>query len=623
MDDMPSGSQTEEADHSQRIENIISKGRATSSRRSGTFLVASMTACLLWFAFTPVDYGPIAWIALVPMLMLVRSSDPPRWLYRLIYFVGFLYWLTTLQWMRYGDPLMYFGLLAMAVYLAFYWLAFVWVTRLATTRAKIPLFVAAPIVWTGLEYARAYIVTGFSWYYLGHTQHRWIEMIQVSDLVGVYGVTFLVVLCNTAVAQAIPESWIRSLLFRDAKTDSTGSQSASLISKSVPIAISLVLVISTIAYGYWRRASDAFELGPRVALIQGNFVASLKPDQDRWKEIFDTHRLLTGRSIEYQPDLIVWPEAMFRYPMYEYKQDLSDEDLDEILATEYPHGAFTAQQWKSDDSQAAIARIAENADAAFVVGISIFDASASGVDVFNSAVFAKPVEGIQGRYDKIHRVPFGEYIPLRDQLPFIQSLTPFRGDWGLTAGDTVEVFEYEKWRLLPMICFEDTVPHLVRRMVYSGTKQDGTQVDVLVNLTNDGWFHGSSELDQHLITSKFRAIETRVPLVRAVNTGISAIIDGDGVVREPEHFIDLDAERNKVQPRTSIRDPETGRFHRQLNAALVADVPLDPRTSFYVIYGDWFAAGCLVLTIVFPVYSLFFSRHQRSLDSPSTADPDA
>ncbi|MBT5019866.1 MAG: apolipoprotein N-acyltransferase, partial [Planctomicrobium sp.] len=108
---------------------------------------------------------------------------------------------------------------------------------------------------------------------------------------------------------------------------------------------------------------------------------------------------------------------------------------------------------------------------------------------------------------------------------------------------------------------------------------------------------GSSELDQHLITSKFRAIETRTPLVRAVNTGISAIIDGDGVIRTPEHFIDFDATIEKTEPRTSMRDPQTGKFHRQLNCAIVGDVPLDSRNSLYVRLGDWFAAFCLIATI--------------------------
>jgi apolipoprotein N-acyltransferase len=143
----------------------------------------------------------------------------------------------------------------------------------------------------------------------------------------------------------------------------------------------------------------------------------------------------------------------------------------------------------------------------------------------------------------------------------------------------------------PIICFEDTVPQLVRGIA-AGADQ---KIDVFVNLTNDGWFAGSSELDQHLITASFRCIETRTPMVRAVNTGCSAIIDGDGVVRDPEVFIDGDAK--SAEEAKSFVDPETGRWSKSLNAALVGNVPLDNRTSVYVRTGDWFAQSCCLATL--------------------------
>ncbi|HID20954.1 MAG TPA: apolipoprotein N-acyltransferase, partial [Planctomycetaceae bacterium] len=208
---------------------------------------------------------------------------------------------------------------------------------------------------------------------------------------------------------------------------------------------------------------------------------------------------------------------------------------------------------------------------------------------------------VRGRYDKRHRVIFGEYIPLQDWFPWLERLTPISGQFGIDAGAGPVVFSCESphtgrvVRLAPIICFEDTVPHLVRHIVRSAA-DSGQPVDVLVNLTNDGWFHGSSELDQHLITAIFRSVECRTPMVRAVNTGISAIIDGDGVVREPDVFIDGDADGTEP-PRTSMRDPRTGRWYKQLNAALIDTVPLDTRKSFYVRHGDWFAAACCVATI--------------------------
>ncbi len=124
-----------------------------------------------------------------------------------------------------------------------------------------------------------------------------------------------------------------------------------------------------------------------------------------------------------------------------------------------------------------------------------------------------------------------------------------------------------------------------------------------MNLTNDGWFHGSSELDQHLITARFRCIETRTPMVRAVNTGISALIDGDGLIVEPDELIDLDGLTNG-SPRKSIRDPHTGRLYKEINCAQVGDVPLDDRESLYVMLGDWFAGLCAAVCLCLAVVGL-------------------
>jgi apolipoprotein N-acyltransferase len=209
----------------------------------------------------------------------------------------------------------------------------------------------------------------------------------------------------------------------------------------------------------------------------------------------------------------------------------------------------------------------------------------------------------------VHRVPFGEYIPLAEAFPGLQRLFPFAGEMGISAGERFHVFRSGGYRLAPMICFEDTVPHLVRNMVAAA--EDGEQVDLLVNLTNDGWFHGSSELDQHLVTAAFRCIETRTPLVRAVNTGISAFVDGNGAIREPETFIDFDGEHGQVPAvRTGMRRPD-GRFHKELNAALVAHVPLDPRRSLYVAWGDWFAGVCATACVLLALAGLQ-ARLQRS-----------
>lgn len=607
MDDMTTAEESTDESQSQRIEKIISKGKRARPGGWLTLLLALLSGGLLWTAFTPLDIGPLGWICLVPLLLLTRIEHRTHWMYRNVYLAGLLFWLITLQWMRLGDPSMYVALLLLSLYLACYWPLFLALTRTAVSRLGAPLFVAAPVMWVGLEYLRAYLVTGFSWYYIGHTQHNWIEIIQISDLVGAYGVSFLVVMANAAIVQVIPLKWIHQLKLQwaDEQTDTVDASAASRVRC---VAISLAVVLFALGYGFLRRHQSEFQVGPRVSLIQGNFVASLKPDTDQWGEIYRTHHYLTGLTVPYQPDLIIWPEAMFRYPMMVVDESMSDEALDNL------HPMIRAEDWKNSGTQEKLSEIADKTDSALIIGVNVYEATPAGDFSYNSAAFVEPQQGVLKRYDKIHRVLIGEYIPFREQLPFIQSFTPFRGDFGIDAGKTIQVFEHEDWRLLPTICFEDTVPHLVRSMVNSASNGEQKQIDVIVNLTNDGWFHGSSELDQHLITSSFRAVETRTPLVRAVNTGISALIDGDGVIREPDHFIDLDAQLADESPRTSMRDPKTGTFHRQLNCALVADVPLDDRTSFYVRYGDWFAAICLVACVAVAIQSFT----QRSRTTPSS-----
>lgn len=238
------------------------------------------------------------------------------------------------------------------------------------------------------------------------------------------------------------------------------------------------------------------------------------------------------------------------------------------------------------------------------MGCQTRTAEGKNLQFFNSAVFVTPERGIVSRYDKMHRVPFGEYVPLKEMVSGLQYFTPYRGEFGINSGTHPVFMEHKGVRYSPVICFEDTVPHLVRGIVRESTlaHPERKEVDVLLNLTNDGWFHGSSELDQHLITAAFRCVECRVPMVRAVNTGISAVIDGDGAIR------------------ARAVNEKTGKS-KMTEAYLVEAVPLDTRQSAYVRYGDWFAAGCLVLTILAAAWGLFRRRTGDPKEGSATILP--
>jgi apolipoprotein N-acyltransferase len=203
---------------------------------------------------------------------------------------------------------------------------------------------------------------------------------------------------------------------------------------------------------------------------------------------------------------------------------------------------------------------------------------------FNSSLLLSPSGDVQGSYYKMHRVMFGEYIPIVDLWPSLYRWTPMPD--GLTAGQQPATFEVAGYRVAPSICFESTVPHLIRRQIVELERQD-KPVDMLVNMTNDGWFWGSGILDLHYRCGVFRAVENRKPMLVAANTGFSAIIDGNGHVLE--------------------KGP------RRAAETLVAEVPRDGRQSYYTRYGDVFAGLCLTFTALVGGVGIVASRAEKKL----------
>jgi apolipoprotein N-acyltransferase len=210
--------------------------------------------------------------------------------------------------------------------------------------------------------------------------------------------------------------------------------------------------------------------------------------------------------------------------------------------------------------------------APLLLGVDLVHCAVEGVRHYSTSILVD-FDGrtrrarLSGRYDKMHPVAFGEYLPFGDWFPWMYDLSPLQG--GLVPGKRAESFRIGKdkaVRVAPNICFETCVPHLIRWQVASLTER-GEEPDLLVTQSNDGWFWGSAALDMHLVCAVFRAVECRKPLVTAANTGISAWIDADG----------------NVLAQGGRREP----------AVVVAEPRIDTRRSLYVRYGDWFAATCL------------------------------
>jgi apolipoprotein N-acyltransferase len=187
---------------------------------------------------------------------------------------------------------------------------------------------------------------------------------------------------------------------------------------------------------------------------------------------------------------------------------------------------------------------------------------------YNSAVLIRPDGRPAGRYDKMHRVPFGEYVPLRDWLPWMNAFAPYDFDYSIRSGEAWTRFPLGEYRFGVLICYEDTDPYLARQYVAPGDDK----VDFLLNISNDGWFDGTSEHEEHLAICRFRAIECRRGVARAVNMGVSAVIDGNGRV-------------------VSLPGPDWEKS-KKIAAVLTAAVPIDRRGSAYAALGDWLPWGC-------------------------------
>ena len=323
------------------------------SRAAWTAGAAS--ALLTWAAFFPFDWGVLGWIAPVPLIVLVRLPVPPHRISLPLYLTTLVGTAASLQWMRLGDTWMIPAWLSLSAYLAIYTPLLVAVARTAVHRFKVPIGGAVPLAWVATEYAKAHVMTGLAWYFLGHTQYRFVELIQVSDLVGAYGVSFLVALAATSLALALPTSWLSRCGWWPAD-EGNPAPSVSPRQTSTTIIATVVLIGLALGYGTLRRGQAQFTSGPRVALVQGNFTSSLKHDPEAFANIYRVHRRLTGLAVQEQPDVIVWPETMFRYPLLEAAEGLDDEQLREV-APRIPPG-----EWKKTLAASAAAASASDDD---------------------------------------------------------------------------------------------------------------------------------------------------------------------------------------------------------------------------------------------------------------------
>ncbi len=493
------------------------------------WMLALGGAAAMFLVQPPADLWMLAWLAPLPWLRIVQSPDMPGrrpWL--VLWVAGFVHWLATIHWLRLPHPATAIGWILLSGYLAGYVPLFVWIARRLGHHWRWPLVAAAPVAWMACEHLRGTFLGGFTFAGLGHTQWRCTELIQCADLAGAGGVSGVVMAAAAGIAAVTSSRRV-------------ASRRALLVEAACAVAV----VTAAFLYGTWRVGTAPPSRGEPldVLLVQGSIDTELKHDPDAAVDVARHYDEITMAGLAAdatrRPDLVVWPETMWRVGLVEIDGGVTfpaaeiDAALGPAAADSAPPAERQAQYRDLLERQRldALVPFARRYDTTWLVGLDrqrLLSADPPRWESFNSALFLDAAGGVVACYDKMHPVMFGEYVPLADRFPVLYRLTPLPG--GLTAGRSPVAVEIAGRQVAPTICYETALPAAVRSLVLE-LERERRRPDVLVNLTNDGWFWGSSELDMHLVAAIFRAVEVRTPIVIAANTGFSAAIDGCGRLR--------------------------------------------------------------------------------------------
>ncbi|MBN1345246.1 MAG: hypothetical protein JXQ73_21315 [Phycisphaerae bacterium] len=647
--------------------------------------------------YIPIEWWPLAYVCLVPWLVAVTSARRVGWMLLASYLMGAAFFICNAFWL---SPITAPAWIAVSLYLGIYFPLVAWLVRYMVTRRRGSVALVLPFVWVGTEWLRAVVVTGFPWFYLAHSHYNVLTMIQVSDLVGAYGLSFVIAAVN---------GWIVDMLIQPILVL---RNRAVRRPRRVPVATVFTagLLVFTIVYGRAQLASGTMKPGPRTAVCQQDYPVTVSGSRDAapWQILTGYLKLSLDAGAD-APDLIVWPESAGSATLN--REFLARQTLVNLM-TEEPNELrrmwLSIGQWRgrsngmptlremealfpNDPNSAKRIRVAlakwymgkpmDRAAAERLAGLDpktrmrgglLFDQwdfghlgsevmsalargriselreplgligelwgvrADAGLDLANrrdrtpswvvvgaygyefnpdpaplrakldrfNSVYVYDPNGSQlpDRYDKIHCVLFGEYVPFRYSrlhwlYVWLNSITPWGAtgfEYSLTAGTKFVAYQMEAasrggrtYRFAVPICYEDVMPDVCRQFVQS---PDGRKnVDFLLNVSNDGWFDHTSELPQHFVASVFRAVENRVGVARAVNTGVSGFIDPMGRIHD------------RVTDGDRLYGPG-------IVGARVSTIFTDTRHSLYTRWGDWFAHACTILLALMAVDAAVVGR---------------
>ncbi|MDD5561512.1 MAG: apolipoprotein N-acyltransferase [Candidatus Omnitrophica bacterium] len=472
-----------------------------------------LAAGLLSFSFSSFNLWFFAWFGFIPLFIALEKKNLLQ-SFIIGYICGVFFWSLTLYWLIHVTLL---GQVVLILYLAFYFALFACVLYLSRSfnRGLFLFFIAC--AWVLLEYLRSYLFTGFPWALTGFSQYKNLPVIQIADITGSWGVSFLVVLTNLVFYLALRRRLRKG-----------------------PFLMYACILLLSLVYGFYKLSHKPGQSCDRdllsISVIQGNIPQDLKWDKQAAGGILNKYIGLAESAAGDNPDLIIWPEAS-------------------VPALWGQEGADT--QFKQ------VFLLAARLKTALLVGT----VSRFGQEYFNSALFIDDAGRPQEIYNKLHLVPFGEYIPFKETFPFLQTIAPI-GD--IEPGNEYTVFSHPA-AFSVLICFEDLFPELSREFVKRGA-------NFLVNITNDAWYKRGSAPYQHFAASVFRAVENRIYLVRAANTGISGFVDPFGRVS------------------AIVRDAAGKDIFVEGYRSRKACIG-EARRTIYNRYGDFFVLLCLIFEI--------------------------
>lgn len=517
------------------------------------WLAAICSGLLCTACFPPFDFWWICWIALTPLLAAIWFSEN-RWRFRALralllgYVSGLAFFWTVFSWITTVTGL---GWFLLGFYMAIYFAIWAWLAGMlrprdggsqpwlkSSTNLRLAFLLAS--AWIAQEFLRGIIFSGFGWNTLGVALHAQWPLIQIAEITGVAGLSFVIVFSNviaiTTVRRFILEA---QTSFRRPHFDLT---------------LTLIGLVAIGMFGVHATRVTRETRPLRVALVQANIAREQKFDLAFTRDIFEQFRRLSLPAVEsaQRADLVVWPESSTPAPV------LADE------AT-YQFVTGFAASGKTDLLLGTIDLEERNA--------------------YNAALLVSP-DGRLQLYRKIHLVPFGEYVPGRHTVPLLAQVVGDQVPDDFAFGTAYTVFTMANGtRVAPLICFEDTIGELTRHFVLGGAS-------LLVNVTNDGWFLRSAGSQQHLANAIFRCVETRRPLVRAANTGVTCFVNQFGRVTQ------------------MLLDDAGSQFTEGVLTGEVA-VPVSGGLTFYTRHGELFTYACCAVAGSTLAYVAVFARKRR------------